>query len=261
MNRIVFSSDATPLYAWFLPLTAAMWQSVGKRAPLVLLVGTEEEWRRDRAVILDALLETGAAPVYVPAIDGWRTDAVAQLARLCAYLLPGVAPDDDLQTVDVDAWPLQSEAFAPRARDLSVMRPGEWGLIPIGYIWGRAAAWRELMGLTATTIEAALLEIGGAAPGWGHDESVAPRQFGRFPADRVEIIERPHNCRGTRLDRDGWPRHPIPLTGYIDAHLLRPGWTDENWPRLRWVLERLLPPERMAWADAYRARYLETCGG
>jgi hypothetical protein len=45
---------------------------------------------------------------FVEPMPGWKDASVAQLCRIFGHLLPGVDPDDDVMTSDVDAWPLEA---------------------------------------------------------------------------------------------------------------------------------------------------------
>lgn len=260
-NRIVFASDTTPLYAFFVPLTCEMWQRVGGRLPTVMLVGDAATWQQESPVAYRYTQETGADVRFVAPVPGWKTGSVAQLARLFAFALPGIGDDENLMTTDADAWPLQAAAFQPRDKAIYILRAGGWWHFPMGYIGTSAKVWREVMASQAQSVEEGLREIDVTLqhqpPGWGHDESLVTRQIKAWPGfpDAVELVDRPNNCAGNRLDRVGWPAGPIDLAGYIDAHLLRPAWTDDDWPRMRWVLARYLPPERLAWADRYRDEF------
>ena len=62
-----------------------------------------------------------------------------------------------------------------------------------------------------------------------------------------------------RIDRIRWPEKPS-VVGMIDAHLVRPGYTDENWPRVRPLLAQTLSAKSLAWCDDYRAEWLARGG-
>lgn len=262
-NRVVFGTSTHAMYSFFAPLTALMWQRVGARTPLPILIGTRAHWEQAEPLVLHALEELGAEVRFLSGPAEWEPYAPAQLCRLYAYLLPGIDPDDDLLTTDVDAWPLQAAAYRPRDADVMVcMRHGGWHLFPIGYLWAKARVWREILGSPATTIEQALEDIADSLqrgrPPWSLDEEMITakiKAWSGYP-NRLELIERPNACEGTRLSRCCWPAQPIPLDGYIDSHHLRPGWMPETWPRLHWVFQALLPPKDMQWVDDYYRRYM-----
>lgn len=268
----VFATDRTPLYAFFAPITALLWARIGKREPLVMLVGAPHEWTDpDSSLVHRGLLEAiereGGQVHHLAPFLGWKDSAVAQISRLFAQWLPGVQPDDELLTSDVDMWPLAPWPAEQNASLATVTRPGGWGLYSICYLQARVSCWRDIILPGTTSLEDGLGRmstlIHGNHPGWSHDEWLSTREFTRWGAEhpgKLVVVERPNNCSGTRLDRDGWPLAPTSLEGYKDAHVLRPGWTNATWPRLRWVLQAFLGPEDLAWVEDYRASYAALMG-
>jgi hypothetical protein len=62
-----------------------------------------------------------------------------------------------------------------------------------------------------------------------------------------------------RIDRSAWPVR-LSLHGKIDAHLLRPGFTDDNWRRLLQLLQALVvkygvDDDVLQRAERYRATF------
>ena len=49
----------------------------------------------------------------------------------------------------------------------------------------------------------------------------------------------------------------IIFDGVADAHLIRPGFTNENWFRLRPILESVLNRDELMWADMYHEAWME----
>jgi len=59
-----------------------------------------------------------------------------------------------------------------------------------------------------------------------------------------------------RIDRGGWPANFDWSKKYVDTHLIRPGATPENWPRIRPLIEHYIP-KRLEWVDKYVKEYQE----
>jgi hypothetical protein len=265
MTRIItLSVNENPVYAWFVPLCTLMWRQVAGFEVSCLFVGPLDPW-------IEAKCREVGTRVYAcsPVIVG---GAAAQLIRLFTYLAPGIEPDDYLLSVDADAWPL-ARAFEPSGAPIDLLYPAcadhaETPYFPIGYIGAKAHAWCEFMGIGGASPEAGLEELYRTDPtlvaghtGWNYDETLVTRKIKAWGGFRgARITKRPGDPPLDRIDRAGWVAHPQ-AKGHIDAHLLRPGWTEENWPRLRPLLEQCLTGESLAWADAYRAEWLARGGG
>jgi hypothetical protein len=272
-NRIVVSTDQNAMYSWFVPLSCLMWRDVVGFKPLVLTVGPVDGW------ILDRAASVGADICAVPSIDGVGSAGLAQLCRLYAYLLNAAEDDDYLLTVDIDAWPMQRAIFQPSGADLDLMYPG-WCLpnaYPIGYIGAKKRIWREVMGVADGDIKQAVmalwkqdevsrrrLEMPTADPFFNYDELLVTDRIRawqhEYPTRLThETIRQGSNPLPDRLDRIAWPDSPC-HEGMVDAHLLRPGWLPENWVRIRPLLEQLLSPHWLQWADGYRDEWVKRMG-
>jgi len=273
-DRVVISADGNPAFAFYLPITALMWREVGCLQPLVIMLGAIPPLVVDRTFAIvppgDALMMTA------PRCCGLA--AASQLVRLLAYLAPSVHPDDYLLIGDVDAWPLQAAAFAPPPDDLFLMydtstqldRPGiSTPAYPMGYIGAQARLWREFMRVDEATLGLGLERLFASDPilarspeGLNCDESLITARIKAWPGHpgRCRMIPRDGFPIRGRIDRAAWPADPS-AAGMIDAHLVRPGYSDENWPRVRPLLAQTLSPASLAWCDDYRAEWLARMGG
>ena len=45
--------------------------------------------------------------------------------------------------------------------------------------------------------------------------------------------------------------------GKVDAHVLRPGFTEANWPKLKLLLNELLTKDQLDWVENYRDEFLK----
>lgn len=257
----VISSDRSELYSFFAPLTVRMWRRLGFRAKL-FLVGTADEWNREPRfrLVVERSREAGASIVFVPRLEDFANGTVAQVARLFAS---GFAFDDDefVYQADIDAWPLSRSFYCDRDFDrlllLAANANGRQFSIQVG---ARARTWRAMMGIARGEGYAALQEtlargVGRGATlegAWHFDEELLARQVVASPflASAVQVVRQGDPPRD-RIDRAAW-RNVTTLDGFVDAHLLRPGW--EHWPRLRAVLALALPAE-LDWFDSYFAEW------
>jgi len=105
------SSDAD--YNFPLPITCLLWSEVVGYRPLVMLVGSDEEWRQSRrlAVALEALLHLGFPPVFLGRIEGYPDGTLAQSCRQHAAALSWIGDNDWLMPADADLWPLRRQFY------------------------------------------------------------------------------------------------------------------------------------------------------
>src|SRR5260370_40933793 len=89
-RRVVLSSTIDPTYSFFAPLTALVWKRMAGFEPLLLLVGSEQEWRKDRRTEL-VLTEAArhAEGVFVSPPPGAAAHTGARGGRLWAGALEG----------------------------------------------------------------------------------------------------------------------------------------------------------------------------
>lgn len=92
---------------------------------------------------------------------------------------------------------------------------------------------------------------------WAFDQSLIYRQLteGNWPIVKHERAKSPHQFATRRADRDGWPNTPD--SDIIDAHLCRPGYTDENWAKIFNLFRTMYPNEDLQWMEDYRNQYIK----
>jgi len=275
MRYAVIGCNANEAYSFFLPMVAALWHRLDHT--LLAILVDEPAWSTSAHQLeLAHLRSAGARIAWAPAHPRERTATVAQVTRLFAALLPGVASTDQLLTTDVDTWPLGTwignASGELQLYNANLYPPDPlWPTpahFPMCYVSGAAAVWRELMG--GTDFEAALRAAldscqAGKPPSvdphvwaWCLDERILSERVTRWSGypDRCALITRDWQRHGERhVDRYRF-EVPADLVGFADAHLRRPGFTEEHWPALRALLALALGESAAAHWDAYRDAYL-----
>lgn len=267
---IVGSTTRTD-YSWFLPLTGLMWERVGYE-PFFLLAGGSKEWidnPRGKLPFIE-LAEMGFAWKFVALPEGVEDTAVSQGARHHAAAMD-FDPEDMLVTTDADIWPLSRGWFNqhdPAKNSIGIhyanAHPGEEDShFPTCYMSATVKVWREIMGITPNKDVSGEFDKSITRTGfretkgmdrWFHHQKHASkmiRQSRHYAgALRVDRQGQPPN---DRIDRAKWPGYPG-ILGMVDCHLLRPGYTKENYPRIRPIIEQCLG-DSLKWADKYAADY------
>jgi len=92
---------------------------------------------------------------------------------------------------------------------------------------------------------------------WCFDQNLA---FKNFNASELSLTKHNRAALGTqfatrRADRDGWPEVIPP--DIIDAHLPRPGYTEENFAKILNLFQAMYPLDNFDWMIEYRNQYVE----
>jgi len=92
---------------------------------------------------------------------------------------------------------------------------------------------------------------------WDKDQETIYQDlvYGAWPIKKHFRAKSPHQFATRRADRDGWPNE-IP-TDIIDAHLPRPGYTEENFAKILNLFQTMYPEDDFQWMLDYRNEYVK----
>jgi hypothetical protein len=226
---VVIAHDSNKEYSFFAPIVEWAWK--------------ELSWE---VITIDANRIIGQSS---GGLEKYSSAIISQCSRLYAAQLFNLNEGDYLLTSDVDMIPLgqfnqffkyDPDEITSYGRDLTDYH------YPICYIGMRVKKWREVMELNGFTICKALeRDLAAYKNQWTTDQDIITERLAKFP---VKIVPRTCLSNGMaygRLDRSGWqkPRERV------DCHALRPGYSADNWPRIKQALiENFDYP---AWIDEY----------
>jgi hypothetical protein len=256
-------------YLFYLPLVAWAWNKIGCD---VVVIGPDlgVETTDDRIeLIIDTRWENDISFHWVGFNAPPEKEATyAQCSRLYASAFRRLLPDDEvLITSDVDMAVFNNEYF-DECKNGQVYVLGA-GLVPNGqypmcYISMAADSWREVMNIKmGETMQEKLDQLLGdlecehfRGNYWCKDQETI---HNRLWDTKISMNLIPRHSPGTqfatrRADRDGWPDQIPP--DIIDAHLPRPGYTDENFARIMNLFKSMYPNEDLQWMVDYRDKYV-----
>ncbi|KAJ3011504.1 hypothetical protein HKX48_006802 [Thoreauomyces humboldtii] len=103
------------------------------------------------------------------------------------------------------------------------------------------------------TSSALVLPEKGVLTRWYYDQILVSYLLALPGEHTGRLLEIPRDTLSDRMDRIAWPADVSgeTLPNFVDAHLLRPGYEDKNWPRLRNLLALLLSEADMSVVDKY----------
>lgn len=268
----IVSVDQGNGFEFFLPLTARVWKDRIGYGTLAILVGTKEQWLSNpRAKLaLEEANNLGVAVHFTGETRGLSTPLISHMVR-CHVGMLSLDPADYYLTSDGDMWPISrawfNEPFQDPTKRVHIhyanAYDGEW--FPMCYVGTTIATWREIMNLNEGPImDAVGPAVSGFTPddrgwaAWMWNEQYFAARLKKWPGFPLlcQLINRVgKNPPVDRIDRACWPNDVVDLSGKVDAHLLRPGYSDQYWPSLSKLFKALLP-DAEAWANQYRDRYV-----
>ena len=278
MKRVVLACTPSSVYDFFLPIAARVWRKRIGYEPVILLVGTAEEWSRGSSgVPLQAITSDGHKVEFIERVTGVDDSNVCMSSRQHAAALPWLDPEDILIVGDVDLLPVRKSFYHqhnPLTHQVAIHHAGMYQ----DKYWpsyGPSMSvenWRKTMGLRVGDLQGSLMEsfwrgdIEGIIRAqkadhldsrlWTFDEEYASARLrATWLGSEIHKIQ---SLGYERLCRNAWPSR-VYMSNYIDCHCRRPGYTDENWPKIREVLAQILPDD-LSWVDGYVSAYRNAIG-
>lgn len=266
--RAVISSTYDDLYFFYLPIVTWSWNKIGVNPIILLPLSTNvEQSRRDLLVFITCEVNDIRYHTNHFKSPAHKEATYAQCARLYAatFTLP---IEETLITSDIDMAVFNKDYFNQANNDqinifgADLVPPKQY---PICYISMPVKTWREVMWITpGVSIQQYLDELLGhlecehfKGNYWAKDQETIYNAINRgsFPAVLHNRAKHPYQFATRRADRDGWPDAPPPEI--IDAHLPRPGYTDENFAKILKLFQDVYPEEDFTWMVHYRNEYLK----
>lgn len=269
MNKyVVISSNENTNYSFFLPIVAWMWKKFGWD---VISLIYDEKHANERYLNyksnLDVSKEVSFSECYLQKIEGVRGETITQCSRLYVADEVGIEDNDYLMTSDIDMLPLSDywningieDKITSWGRDLTDYH------YPICYIGMKAKEWKRVMNLKDGIEEDMKRDLDLHPKSksdkweewWQVDQDIITEKLLKEDINRIDrgVATNSHYPKG-RIDRGCWEKS---LEQYerIDAHLLRPGWNEENFRKILNLILSVFPNENLKWMMDYRDEYIK----
>jgi hypothetical protein len=267
---VVISTDRNELYSFFSPIVCLMWRNLIGYIPISILYENEQVWNaEEKSKFVLHELRKFSAVEFVESVPDIKGSTVAQVSRLYAASLEDVPADSYILTSDVDMFPLQRNWFHQQDKSKRFHLFGADAnlptiLFPICYLGGNVETWREIMEINETGLQDNLLHhLNPLEDSWNYDERLFAEKITRwkgFPHECMLIMRGWINGLAIgRMDRAIWDfnGHVTDITGLIDSHSLRPGFIENNWNRIAFLLSRFCSREDLLYILNYREQYIK----
>jgi len=283
-RRVVLSSTQDRTYGFFMPLTTALWRQAGWK-PTMFVVGQPEEWQEGAPrVSLDEARRQGAEIYFLDHVEAVADSTVAQVSRVAVAGLWNTGAGSEVgrvyaMTADMDMWPLAPAWW--QVEDKTIVKlwyanayiHEEVPHYALCYIGMPVSLWRQMTGDGGGNLNHLVAGILAEMPAgstawdaWNFDEKwISARIVAHEKAGgQICRLDRDGWPPADRIDRPAWPRGRVVdclrERKAVDAHLLRPGCSDENWPELA-TLYRAVSKDEAGWIEGYRERYVRALAG
>lgn len=256
-KRIILSTNSSPTYSFYSPITSLLWIVRIHYFPIIFACG---EMDKKAKYALDFARDLGAEIHYISNIKGYTDQNISQFSRLFASVLP-ITENSYLLTGDIDMWPFSKYYFHQQNMNKKIHLFGantsNHKIYPMCYIGMEASTWRQVMDIDANSsvednmekqLDAFLGKNPSSYEGWFFDENLFVAKIKKWSGypNNCQMIDRSssYNILDNRIDRDRWIYNGYD-SSIIDSHVLRPGFYDDNWPRLLTMLKDLLPKDKV----------------
>jgi hypothetical protein len=263
----ILSCTPDDLYLFNLPFAIHSWNKIGVRCIVfVPMIYDEEHNKRIVPLFRMKMYKTLAFEWYGFEAPADKQATYAQCSRLYAGAIPGIDPLEIMITADADMCVFQKEYWKQFVPNGAINIVGHdlvpAGQFPMCYIAMPAVGWRDVFHGHDRTYQQCLDDLLGGIEAdnfrgnyWAKDQEEA---HNRISAGPYPIVRHFRAAPGTqfatrRADRDGW----VVTEDIIDAHLPRPGYTDENFAKILHLFKFMYPNDDHLWMHKYREEYVK----
>lgn len=267
----IFSTNTNISYSFLLPITCLFWKRITDYEPFCFLVGNQEEWLENsiNKYILNSC--PNLRYLYIKNIEEIQSSTVSQVSRLFYSCISN--EEEYILTSDIDMFPLDRSWFNQfdLNYDFNIFfaNANNHERYPICYLGGKTNIWKNIMNIENENINQyienyILKNINkntGQKEVWEFDETLFVNQIKKWNgySNKCQFIERKTTPDGPpfgRVDRYNWIKS-LYQNEYVDAHIFRNAWEDENWVNVNQLLHKFLTKEDIDFCNDYKNKFKE----
>lgn len=264
--KAVISTTIDDQYLFYLPITVWSWNKLG--IGIICFTPHPGLDFAGKITLVNKFIQNMDCEVLFYECPLDKKATYAQCSRLFAAAINDIPESEILITGDIDMAVFNSEYFSQaNCNNIHVfgadLVPEKQ--FPMCYIAMPVKTWRDVMWISDYTgYQEKLDNLLGhiecdhfKGNMWCKDQESA---YNHIVASGLTIAKHNRASPGTqfatrRADRDGWPENFAP--DLIDAHLPRPGYTDENFTKILNLFQSMYPNENFNWMNEYRNEYIK----
>lgn len=254
-RTVVISSTSNDDYLFFLPIICWAWNRLGWDVMCFTpLYG-------DKSALSRKYCTPNNTFIKLPEFEGYRIETISQCIRLYGHVFTDYSDGNPvLMTSDIDMLPL-SDYWNPDPNEITCYgRDLSDKHYPICYIAMDIENWQDVVGNNMLLdLENSKAKSNSWSEWWQVDQDIITTKLSNQIVNRIDrsIAPNSHYPLG-RIDRGCWDcslKQPL----RIDAHLLRPGYTEGNWNKILELIHECFNPtkEEINWMMDYRNDYIK----
>jgi len=265
--KAVISSTYDSKYLWYLPLTTFCWNKLG--VDVICFVPIERyESDYDKLSLAMNFCNNHKLSVYQFDAPEQKEATYSQCSRLYAACLD--LPEDEilvLSDIDMALFNNPVPMFGNSTDELFKIFGTDLvpeNQYPICYISAPVKKWRMAFNIKEHTYQQCLDNLLGdiecenmRGNYWAKDQQTAHEVISVFDEIKIGLNRAKHNTQfaDNRVDRDDVNWRAYVNEQLIDAHLWRPGYTEENFANIMELMTMKFPNEDFQWLIDYNEQY------
>lgn len=261
--KAVISSTNDPVYSFFIPITAWCWNMLNVDV-VCFVPGNVSEVTK---FAMDTMNFNGENRnlSYGFNCPEHKEATYAQCSRLYGACLD-LPEDEIIISSDIDMGVFSLPPIYEGKMTVCGVDLVPKGQVPMCYISAPVKEWRRVFKLNGRTCQQLLDNLLGSIECenfrgnyWAKDQEEA---YEKIISANPRVVEIPRARPGTqfasnRVDRDDINWRSYVNDDLVDAHLWRPGYTDQNFANIMELLQMKYPEENFQWLIDYRNEYLK----
>lgn len=249
----IISTNSNPDYSFFLPICSAFWHRAGFNTISLVVDNGQHSESLKVAMNYDKYADERDITHIIDAKQFPCRDAtVSQVSRLLGWMLGEsndyfILGDIDMLQLDANYWG-DTSGVNIYGHDIT-----GFGQIPMCYVGAFGHQWAEIIDHdNESTLQHNLLRIlfndtdimdkvksQDFYKWWDIDQHILTESIKNYGIDKCRKIDRGTDRRTGmvygRIDRANWRKRP---ERDVDAHCIRPAYSEQNWSQFRPLLER-----------------------
>lgn len=264
--KAIISSTYDDLYLWNLPLITWAWNRLGVDV-ICFIPYLETDIENKKIDLINSTFgRISIKPRYAAFMsEKHKRCTYAQCSRLYGACLD-LPEDEVLVTGDIDMAvfkkifvdiPKEFPHFYVIGNDLTPDKQ-----YPICYAYARVGTWRSVFKLDGKTYQQCLDEHLGdiecenmRGNYWGADQEKLYNMASMSMPILIPRSNGKNQFAQNRVDRDDTNWRIYLNDNLIDAHLWRPGYTDENFAKIMELMTTMYPSDDFSWLVEYNEKY------
>jgi len=263
--KAVISSTYDNQYMYFIPICVWLWNRLGVEVICFMPLDMSDGERNLKFGFIEGTMDRQKMKYQIELFDcpKHKEATYAQCSRLYAGALD-LPSDEMLMTSDIDMAVFNMPSFNEDGFSVTGFDLVPETQFPICYITAKKSLWQFIMNRGHGSYQECLDDLLGGIECesfrgnyWGKDQETAYSQISTSPINihKFNRSNGENQFAQNRVDRDDINWRAYVNENLIDAHLWRPGYTEEAHTNIMELLTTMYPLDDFTWLEIYNQQY------